>query len=52
LGRILRPKANGQKAYFYQLVTQDTVDQEYAWQRQTFLREKGYHYFVVKWGGT
>ena len=50
LGRILRPKANGQKAYFYQLVTQDTVDQEYAWQRQTFLREKGYHYFVVKWG--
>lgn len=50
LGRILRPKSNGQKAYFYHLVTQDTVDQEYAWQRQMFLREKGYHYAVVKWG--
>ena len=52
LGRILRPKSNGKKAYFYQLVTEDTVDQEYACKRQTFLREKGYHYAVVKWGGT
>ena len=40
------------KTLFLSAGPQDTLDQEYAWQRQTFLREKGYNYFVVKWGGT
>lgn len=51
LGRVLRPKQTGQKAYFYQLVTKESVDQEYAWRRQAFLREQGYQYQVFEWGG-
>ncbi|MBA4601419.1 helicase-associated domain-containing protein [Thermoactinomyces sp. AMNI-1] len=51
LGRVLRPKQTGHKAYFYQLVTKESVDQEYAWRRQAFLREQGYRYQVLEWGG-
>ncbi len=51
LGRVLRPKQTGQKAYFYQLVTRESIDQEYAWRRQAFLREQGYQYRVLEWGG-
>lgn len=51
LGRILRPKQSGQKAYFYQLVTKESVDQEVAWRRQAYLREQGYQYQVLEWGG-
>lgn len=46
LGRILRPKSDGRTAYFYALVTRDTVDQEFAARRQRFLREQGYQYHV------
>ncbi|MCA1552989.1 MAG: DEAD/DEAH box helicase [Chloroflexi bacterium] len=47
LGRILRPKANGAQAHFYSLVTQDTVEQDYAAKRQRFLVEQGYEYKIV-----
>lgn len=47
LGRILRVKETGSKAYFYHLVTKDTVDQEYAWRRQSYLAEQGYRYEVI-----
>ena len=47
LGRILRPKAKGNKAYFYQVVTRDTVDEEYAASRQLFLTEQGYQYRII-----
>jgi len=46
LGRILRPKRNGQPAHFYTLVTRDTRDQEFAAQRQLFLTEQGYRYTI------
>ncbi|HKZ41195.1 MAG TPA: helicase-related protein, partial [Candidatus Hodarchaeales archaeon] len=48
LGRILRPsKINGQKqAYFYTIVTEGTVDEEYASHRQLFLVEQGYGYNI------
>jgi len=47
LGRILRPKENGEVASFYTLVSQDTRDQEFASNRQLFLTEQGYSYRIV-----
>jgi len=47
LGRILRPKQNGLLAHFYTVVTRDTLDQEYAANRQLFLTEQGYHYNIL-----
>ncbi len=47
LGRLLRPKSNGQTASFYTLVTRDTVDQDFAQNRQRFLAEQGYAYTIL-----
>ncbi len=47
LGRILRPKTNGQAAHFYTLVTKDTIDQEYGARRQLYLTEQGYRYTIL-----
>jgi len=47
VGRILRPKADNGKAHFYSLVTRDTVDQDFAQNRQLFLTEQGYSYEIV-----
>ena len=47
LGRILRPKPNGQAAFFYSLVTRDTRDQDFASNRQLFLTEQGYSYRIL-----
>jgi len=47
LGRILRPKNNGNMAHFYSLVTEDTRDREFAVKRQLFLTEQGYRYQIV-----
>jgi len=47
LGRILRPKENNGRAHFYSLVTRDTLDQDYAQNRQLFLTEQGYSYRIV-----
>ncbi|HOT92556.1 MAG TPA: DEAD/DEAH box helicase [Anaerolineae bacterium] len=47
LGRILRPKAGGRQAYFYSIVTKETVDQEYSANRQRFLTEQGYRYLIL-----
>jgi DNA excision repair protein ERCC-3 len=47
LGRILRPKPDGQLAHFYTLVTRDTRDQEFAANRQMFLTEQGYRYEIL-----
>lgn len=46
LGRILRPKQEGNQAYFYTLVSDQTIDQEYAMKRQLFLIEQGYQYKI------
>jgi DNA excision repair protein ERCC-3 len=46
LGRILRPKAGLNKAWFYSLVSRDTNEQEYAERRQLFLTEQGYSYSI------
>ena len=47
LGRILRPKKPNKQAYFYTIVSKDTVDQEYASKRQLFLTERGYKYTII-----
>ena len=46
LGRILRPKADGSAAIFYSLITRNTLDQDYAVNRQLFLTEQGYQYTI------
>lgn len=47
LGRLLRPKKSGFTATFYTLVARDTVDQDFAQNRQRFLAEQGYSYEIV-----
>ncbi len=47
LGRIMRPKKPNKQAYFYTIVSKDTVDQEYASKRQLFLTERGYKYTII-----
>ena len=46
LGRVLRPKEMDNQAYFYSLVSRDTVEQEFAMKRQLFLCEQGYAYAI------
>jgi len=47
LGRILRPKGQGEVAHFYTLVTRNTREQEFAHHRQLFLTEQGYSYLIA-----
>uniref|UniRef100_A0A914GZY6 General transcription and DNA repair factor IIH helicase/translocase subunit XPB n=1 Tax=Globodera rostochiensis TaxID=31243 RepID=A0A914GZY6_GLORO len=50
LGRILRAKkysTDAFNAYFYSLVSQDTVEMNYSRKRQRFLVNQGYAYKVV-----
>lgn len=44
LGRILRPKSGGNRAYFYALVTEGSREESFALRRQLFLIEQGYEY--------
>ena len=47
LGRLLRPKTDGQTARFFAVVARDTVDADFAAHRQRFLAEQGYGYRIV-----
>lgn len=47
LGRLLRPKKQQAQAYFYSIVSRDTIDADYAAHRQRFLAEQGYAYRIV-----
>lgn len=47
LGRILRPKK--QNSYFYTIVSQHTVEESFAMNRQKFLTEQGYKYHIEFW---
>ncbi|MFW5712924.1 MAG: DNA repair helicase XPB [Spirochaetia bacterium] len=47
LGRILRPKNTN--SYFYTIVTQHTVEEQFAMNRQKFLTEQGYKYHIDFW---
>ncbi len=52
LGRILRPK-QGQhhNSHFYTLVSNRTVEEGFAANRQKFLTEQGYAYHIEHWEG-
>lgn len=47
LGRILRPKTQGEVAHFFTLVTRDTRELDFAHHRQMFLTEQGYSYEIL-----
>jgi DNA excision repair protein ERCC-3 len=47
LGRILRPKKGENKAYFYTIITSNTVEEKFAHNRQLFLTEQGYTYIIL-----
>ncbi|XEC96961.1 DNA repair helicase XPB [Paenibacillus tarimensis] len=49
IGRLLRPKRNGNEAWFYSIVTDDTKETEFAMKRQLFMLEQGYRYELVRW---
>jgi DNA excision repair protein ERCC-3 len=51
LGRILRPKPGENQAHFYSIVSRDTVEQEFALNRQLFLCEQGYEYRILNLDG-
>lgn len=46
LGRILRPKKDDNSAYFYTIISSNTVEEKFAHNRQLFLTEQGYTYIV------
>jgi DNA excision repair protein ERCC-3 len=50
LGRILRPKER--PATFYTLVSRESDEQRFAFNRQLFLAEQGYHYSIEDWEPT
>jgi DNA excision repair protein ERCC-3 len=51
LGRLLRPKTDGRTASFYTIISRDTVDQDFAQNRQRFLAEQGYSYQILDVSG-
>jgi DNA excision repair protein ERCC-3 len=46
LGRILRPKKQGEQALFYSIVTRESRELDFAMNRQLFLTEQGYTYDI------
>ncbi len=46
LGRVLRPKKNGEQATFYSVVSRETREVDFAMKRQLFLAEQGYPYDI------
>jgi DNA excision repair protein ERCC-3 len=50
LGRILRPKGGLRNSFFYTVVSRYTVEEDFAANRQKFLTEQGYSYFIQSWG--
>ncbi len=47
LGRVLRPKRDENIAYFYTVITSNSVEERFAHNRQLFLTEQGYTYTIL-----
>jgi len=47
LGRILRPKSEENTAFFYTIITANSVEEKFAHNRQLFLTEQGYSYLIL-----
>ena len=48
LGRIIRPKKHHNIASFYSVISKETVEQDFARNRQLFLIEQGYEYEILE----
>jgi len=46
LGRILRPKEKGNDAVFYSVISNESSEERFSHNRQLFLTEQGYEYFI------
>ncbi len=50
LGRVLRPKeTNGNSATFYSIITNESSEERFSHNRQLFLTEQGYEYFIYSY---
>ncbi|MDH5717692.1 MAG: DEAD/DEAH box helicase [Spirochaetia bacterium] len=49
LGRILRPKEDDNKATFYSVITNESAEERFSHNRQLFLTEQGYEYFIFSY---
>lgn len=49
LGRVLRPKEDGNSAMFYSVVTNESSEERFSHNRQLFLTEQGYEYFIYSY---
>jgi DNA excision repair protein ERCC-3 len=49
LGRILRPKSDGNQAIFYSVVTNESSEERFSHNRQLFLTEQGYEYLIYSY---
>jgi len=47
LGRIIRPKPNDNRAYFYTIISSNTVEEKFSHNRQLFITEQGYSYEIL-----
>lgn len=47
LGRVLRPKKNDNSAFFYTIITSNSIEEKFAHNRQLFLTEQGYAYTIM-----
>ena len=48
IGRIVRPKSQNNKAYFFNLVSEGTEEEIHAQNRKRFLIEQGYLYHTIQ----
>jgi DNA excision repair protein ERCC-3 len=49
LGRVLRPKAKGNQALFYSVITNESSEEQFCRNRQLFLTEQGYEYYIYSY---
>lgn len=49
LGRVLRPKPNGNQALFYSVITNESSEEQFCRNRQLFLTEQGYEYYIYSY---
>ncbi|MDH4262334.1 MAG: DEAD/DEAH box helicase [Spirochaetia bacterium] len=49
LGRILRPKSEGNQAIFYSVITNESSEERFSHNRQLFLTEQGYEYLIYSY---
>jgi DNA excision repair protein ERCC-3 len=47
LGRIIRPKPNDNRAFFYTIISSNTVEEKFSHNRQLFITEQGYSYEIL-----